>query len=162
MMCRIIKYGFLWWDGGKTAGGSNPEALQWPGKDFGITPETAAGVSVPNLGFTLANINWPPDGSNNYCVDMSGNTQGGTGPGEFGWNVDSGLGGENQGRSTFDLSGTSFDISANDFDRSKTTAYGAGGGTAAHEAGYYWDETFGAENSGWYDIPFPKEIQTHT
>jgi len=149
---RIIKYGFLWWDGGKTAS-EGAGALQWPGMSFGFGPETAAGGSIPNLGFTLANTTWPPDGSNNYCVPMDPSSQ----DINFGWNA------EANGRTTYDISGTNFDISANDPVRGGRDiggavgeGYGEGGISNAAEHGYYWNSTPGVENDGWYKLAFPR------
>ena len=149
---RIIRYGFLWWDGGKTAS-EGAEALNWPGKEFGFGPKTAAGNSIPNLGFTLANTAWPPDGSNNYCVAMKESTQIG-----LGWNDASG------GRTTYDLSGTNFDISANDSINASRPdgvggigeGYGEGGLSKASEEGFYWNSHPQALNGGWYELPFPR------
>ena len=147
---RVIKYGFLWWDGGKTAS-DGPGALQWPGQDHGFGPKIAAGNTIPNLGFTLANTTWPPDGSNNYCVAMEESTQIG-----YGWNT------EANGRTTYDLSGTNFDISANDLinaGREGTElgeGYGEGGISVASLSGYYWNTNPQASDDGWYKLAFPR------
>ena len=143
---RIIKYGFLWWDGGKTAV-DGAEVLQWPGQNYGIGPVTAAGSTVPNLGFTLENTEWPPDGSNNYCVPMTYNTQANI----LNWNDGSD---ENEGRSTFDISGTNFDISAND---PRDGGKNHGSGVTEPDLGYYWNTTQGEPNEGWFKLAFPKD-----
>ena len=121
-------------------------ALQWPGMSFGFGPEIAANDSIPNLGFTLTNTTWPPDGSNNYCVPMDPSSQ----DINFGWNA------EANGRTTYDLSGTNFDISANDPVRGGRDIGGTGGESNAAKHGYYWNSTPGVENEGWYKLAFPR------